>query len=462
MSVLYETFMEGALILATPTKITSASGVLTLTSASNTFIASGTEDITSITGNGQGIYVIIWNTARKLTYNSSKLLLIGKADRTTAVGDVGVYQDCMGVFTELLYQPISGKVSEADSATTADACSGNAATATKWATARTLSYTGDATGSMSVDGSAETSAALTLASSGVTAGTYTSVTVDAKGRVTAGTNPTSEAISITGNAATATLATTATTCSGNAATATKLATARTITLAGDVTGSGTFDGSTNLSITTTGVEAAKLTTARTISITGDASGSASFDGSENKSLELTLGSSGVTAGTYNSVTVDSKGRVTSGTNTSVASVPTGAVQAFAMSTIPSGWLACDGSKVSRTDYADLYALIGTTFGEGDGSTTFALPAIQDNFILGLGTTYATLGATGGESTHTLTTDEMPAHTHTYTTKASAQPQSGSDTDCWYGTATGATGSAGSGDAHNNMPPYIVLKYCIKY
>lgn len=72
---------------------------------------------------------------------------------------------------------------------TADAAK-NVLSASKWTTARTLSLTGDATGSMSVDGSANASAALTLANSGVTAGTYKSVTVDAKGRVTAGTNPT--------------------------------------------------------------------------------------------------------------------------------------------------------------------------------------------------------------------------------------------------------------------------------
>lgn len=67
------------------------------------------------------------------------------------------------------------------------ALSGNASTASAWATARTLSFTSDATGSMSVDGSGNASAALTLANSGVTAGTYTKVTVDAKGRVTTGT-----------------------------------------------------------------------------------------------------------------------------------------------------------------------------------------------------------------------------------------------------------------------------------
>ncbi|QPB07972.1 tail fiber protein [Synechococcus phage S-H38] len=67
---------------------------------------------------------------------------------------------------------------------------GTARDARRWTTNRTLSFTGDATGSMSVNGSANASAALTLANSGVVAGTYTSITVDAKGRATAGTNPT--------------------------------------------------------------------------------------------------------------------------------------------------------------------------------------------------------------------------------------------------------------------------------
>jgi hypothetical protein len=96
---------------------------------------------------------------------------------------------------------VSGTV---PSAATAATCSGNAATATKWATARTLSFTGDATGAMSVDGSAAANAELALKPTGVAAGTYRSVTVDAQGRVIAGASPTTEAVDITGNAATAT------------------------------------------------------------------------------------------------------------------------------------------------------------------------------------------------------------------------------------------------------------------
>lgn len=63
-------------------------------------------------------------------------------------------------------------------------------------------------------------------------------------------------------------------------------------------------------------------------------------------------------------------------------VPTGCVQAFAGNTTPQGWLLCDGSAVSRKDYAALYAVIGTTYGAGDGSTTFNLPNLTDKFIQG--------------------------------------------------------------------------------
>lgn len=65
--------------------------------------------------------------------------------------------------------------------------------------------------------------------------------------------------------------------------------------------------------------------------------------------------------------------------------PTGVVQAFAGSTSPAGWLLCDGSAVSRTDYAALYAVIGTTYGAGDGSTTFNLPNLVDKFVEGSAT-----------------------------------------------------------------------------
>jgi hypothetical protein len=66
-------------------------------------------------------------------------------------------------------------------------------------------------------------------------------------------------------------------------------------------------------------------------------------------------------------------------------LPVGIVQAFAGTTIPTGWLLCDGSAVSRTDYAALYAVIGTTYGAGNGSTTFNLPNLVDKFVEGSAT-----------------------------------------------------------------------------
>ena len=66
-------------------------------------------------------------------------------------------------------------------------------------------------------------------------------------------------------------------------------------------------------------------------------------------------------------------------------VPSGAVIPFAGSTAPQGYLLCDGREVSRTDYPYLFDAIGTTYGEGDGNTTFNLPNLQDKFIEGAGT-----------------------------------------------------------------------------
>ena len=111
--------------------------------------------------------------------------------------------------------------------------------------------------------------------------------------------------------------------------------------------------------------------------------------------------SGVTAGTYRSVTVNAQGHVTAGSNPTLAIAnggtgattakqaranlevePIGTIYAFAGNNIPSGYLPCNGSAISRTTYADLFAVIGTTYGSGDGSTTFNLPNLTEKFIQG--------------------------------------------------------------------------------
>jgi microcystin-dependent protein len=94
-------------------------------------------------------------------------------------------------------------------------------------------------------------------------------------------------------------------------------------------------------------------------------------------------------------------------NSSVTLVPTGAVMPFAMNAAPSGWLAANGSAVSRTTYAALFAAIGTTYGAGDGSSTFTLPDLRGYFVRGSGTNAdgtasGTFGAKQAQSSLTAT------------------------------------------------------------
>jgi len=137
---------------------------------------------------------------------------------------------------------------------------------------------------------------------------------------------------------------------------------------------------------------------------------------------------------------------------------------FAGDTAPDGWLLCDGAAISRTTYAALFAVIGTKYGVGDGSTTFNVPNIKGKGVVGYNSAEAefdTLGKTGGEKAHTLTVTEIPAHTHGY--KETNYPSAGgNDINGRYENGTyPQTQSTGGGGAHNNLQPYIVLNHIIK-
>jgi microcystin-dependent protein len=121
-------------------------------------------------------------------------------------------------------------------------------------------------------------------------------------------------------------------------------------------------------------------------------------------------------------------------NSSVTLVPTGAIIPFAMNTAPSGWLAANGSEVSRTDFAALFAAIGTTYGAGNGSTTFTLPDLRGYFVRGSGTNNdgVTSGAFGAKQA-----DGVISHTHSGTT--------GNDSPDHTHPAAGLAGSWGGGD-----------------
>lgn len=147
--------------------------------------------------------------------------------------------------------------------------------------------------------------------------------------------------------------------------------------------------------------------------------------------------------------------------------PVGSIKMYGGSTAPSKWLICDGSAVSRTTYANLFAVIGTSFGAGDGSTTFNLPDLVGRTAIGAGTgtatgaTAHTLGSKGGKETVTLTIDEMPAHTHDLP-NVMGYVMSTAGGNGTYGAVNTWTevNSTGGGQPHDNMSPYTTVNYII--
>jgi microcystin-dependent protein len=185
-----------------------------------------------------------------------------------------------------------------------------------------------------------------------------------------------------------------------------------------------------------------------------------------------------------------------------AAALTGEIKMWGVSSAPTGYLLCNGAAVSRTTYAALYAVYGTTFGVGDGSTTFNVPDFSGKMPIGVNGTY-TLASTGGAATTTISSSNLPSHTHTFSATSGSmsanashqhgvlgsagyhyvadggQNNGGSASNPFslgsenYGNYTtsqnldhthsvsGTTGSTGSGTAATTISPYLGIYYIIK-
>ena len=174
--------------------------------------------------------------------------------------------------------------------------------------------------------------------------------------------------------------------------------------------------------------------------------------------------------------------------TGIEGIPTGTITTWSDSSIPTGFLECNGSNVSRSTYSSLFAIIGTTYGSGDGSSTFGLPDLQNNVPVGKSNNKA-LASTGGANTvqstgnvggstanATLSTAQLASHGHSMTgpnditsnTPVQIRGCQGG------GSRTFNTNNAGSGQGHSHnmsatfsgtatsvIQPYLTLLYIIK-
>jgi microcystin-dependent protein len=170
--------------------------------------------------------------------------------------------------------------------------------------------------------------------------------------------------------------------------------------------------------------------------------------------------------------------------TGIEGIPTATIVPWSSASVPSGFLECNGAAVSRSTYSALFAIVGTTYGTGDGSTTFNVPDLQDNVAVGKSNNKA-LGSAGGANTvtstgnvagstanATLTTAQLASHSHGGGgSGAGSAPSPGPAGSLFSPASTGNTGS-GDGHAHNMsanfvgdatsvLQPYLTVIYIIK-
>jgi len=178
--------------------------------------------------------------------------------------------------------------------------------------------------------------------------------------------------------------------------------------------------------------------------------------------------------------------------TGIEGIPTATIVPWSDSSVPSGFLECNGTAVSRTTYADLFAIVGTTYGAGDGSTTFNVPDLQDNVPVGKSNNKS-IGSTGGANTvtstgnvggstanATLSTPQLASHSHSlspnnwgsfngnvsyppgYNQVGRANPSSPPTNNAGSGGGHSHNMSANfSGDATSVLQPYLTIIYIIK-
>lgn len=162
----------------------------------------------------------------------------------------------------------------------------------------------------------------------------------------------------------------------------------------------------------------------------------------------------------------------------VGAVTAGFMYPYAGADLPEGFLWCDGAEHDRLAHQPLFAVIGTTYGAGDGVQTFNVPDCRGRAVVGVGQgataegggtgTARTLGQKGGAESHTLTAAQMPAHTHgvtydktTYQADATISLLGSGNRVTGFAATNVTSTSVGSGSSHNNMSPFIAINWIIR-